>query len=532
MKLKNLIFLSIIALGAIAGCSKEKIDDDQNVSGGEAFAMVYEDFITPDDVVINNADTTSITVSKKYAEKIGVKDFEGRVVSIWRSIGTAPFIRIIKDAEVKGDKVVLTTERGTAADLFEELELDFDSELYIDRDYVATKTTRGTDYEVDDVSAKYQDEEGVSHPAVIIFEDLNSEAAKDVTTKSGADVKNYFTAEELIANNFEYDLISVNSLSIKIDTTAWKSKDGLMSVHVSAKGQASAKLTLFGSLKVSAFSLKKLSFGLRGSADIKARMGTDINLKKKIEWEHSLVEMGKTTLVFWAGPFPIPLSVEPKLKYVSEIEAQANLSLYMSAKAGGEVQVGMEYDSSRKDKWKNLCYGKLHKSTCLDGIFPNDTSNIDYSEGLELKAGAGISFGAYWETGLYLAGAAGPMFSTGPKLGLEAEVSGKLDAVTCSFAADVSAAAYAAYAGEVGAKMKILGYKIAEYKYEFELLRFDFANYEGSFVYDFFKGKSEFESGWSALMMDEETWDDILDNSSSENPEGMIPPSMPGGTDK
>jgi hypothetical protein len=72
-----------------------------------------------------------------------------------------------------------------------------ESDLYINRNFQPTKTTRaGTTTEVDDISGKYTDEEGVLHPAVIIFEE-ESPAAKGLRTKTGTN-KNYFTAEELL----------------------------------------------------------------------------------------------------------------------------------------------------------------------------------------------------------------------------------------------------------------------------------------------------------------------------------------------
>ena len=42
------------------------------------FAMTYVDFITPDDVQILSADTTRISVSSAYAEKMGIKFFKDR----------------------------------------------------------------------------------------------------------------------------------------------------------------------------------------------------------------------------------------------------------------------------------------------------------------------------------------------------------------------------------------------------------------------------------------------------------------------
>ena len=63
------------------------------------FAMTYVDFITPNDVQILSSDTTTISVSSAYADKMGIKFFKDRAVTIWRTIGTVPFIRIITEAQ-------------------------------------------------------------------------------------------------------------------------------------------------------------------------------------------------------------------------------------------------------------------------------------------------------------------------------------------------------------------------------------------------------------------------------------------------
>lgn len=529
LNIKNFLFLAAVLTGFLASCEKEKeggIDLPEN-KNTESFAMVYEDFITPDDIVINSDDTTMIAVSKKYADKIGVNYFKDRVVTIWRSIDSAPFIRLINKAELHGDNIILTTERAEVADMFENLDMDFDSDLYINRNFMPTKATRGvSDYEVYDMSGKYTDDEGVVHPAVIIFEESDNELAKSIATRSGTEVKNYFTAEELLANNFEFDLINMKELSLNLDHTIAMDEDSLFTIDINGKAEASAKLTIFGSMKVGFFSLKEFKFGLRGDAELKTKIGVDFNIQKELEYENDIVQLGKTTLVFWAGPIPIPLTVEPKLTYKSELEAEAKLELYASAKVGGEFQAGMEYKSDRKEKWKNLGHGKTFKTVTVDGIFPDDTTILNPSGSVGISAAADASFGVYWETGMYLAGTAGPKFSTGPKIGVSAEVEGELDVVTGDFTAGISAGAYTAWGGDVGVKFKVFGYNIGELKYEYELLRYEFIKYENELTYNLRSGKSEFEQGWAVLLLDNENWDEDLDDNAVENPGELPPPSI------
>jgi hypothetical protein len=100
-----------IAMVVMSACN----DDDSPVLEPKPedlvpFAMTYVDFITPDDVQILTADTTSISVSSAYAEKMGIKFFKDRAVTIWRTMGTVPFIRIITDAQENNGKIILTTK--------------------------------------------------------------------------------------------------------------------------------------------------------------------------------------------------------------------------------------------------------------------------------------------------------------------------------------------------------------------------------------------------------------------------------------
>lgn len=77
-----------------------------------AQALNYFDFINPSDVEILDADTTQIRVSQAYLDKIETKINKDDVLSIWRSIDTAPFIRKVSAVSTSGEDAILTTTRG------------------------------------------------------------------------------------------------------------------------------------------------------------------------------------------------------------------------------------------------------------------------------------------------------------------------------------------------------------------------------------------------------------------------------------
>ena len=49
------------------------------------YGLVYTDFINSNDVQILNADTTIISVSKAYADKMGITNFVNHPMGIWQT---------------------------------------------------------------------------------------------------------------------------------------------------------------------------------------------------------------------------------------------------------------------------------------------------------------------------------------------------------------------------------------------------------------------------------------------------------------
>ena len=133
-----------MAMVVMSACEKDDVLPEPTPEDLTPFAMTYVDFITPNDVQILSSDTTTISVSSAYADKMGIKFFKDRAVTIWRTIGTVPFIRIITDAQEKNGEIILTTKRGEFSDMFENLEASLETDLYVNRDYVASRSTRNS----------------------------------------------------------------------------------------------------------------------------------------------------------------------------------------------------------------------------------------------------------------------------------------------------------------------------------------------------------------------------------------------------
>ena len=493
MKFKffKLSVIMTIAMVVMSACEKESIDPQPKPEDLKPFAMTYVDFITPNDVQILSEDTTLISVNMEYAEKMGIKYFKDRAVTIWRTMGTVPFIRKITDAQERGNEIILTTTRGEFADMFENVDMSLVSDLHVDRDYQPMGATRSASGElVTDISDKYQDDNGVYHPAVIIF-DEDSPMAINMQTRSGV-TRNYFTAEELLEQNATFNIINVQS-DFKFDHRYPKKDDEVdnngSSVHFRGKVGVSAELSAYANVSVGFFKLKKFEAGVKGSLGLTAKMGVAIQKQVEKEWERELMPVGGHVMVFWVGPIPVPLVYESSINHRTKVSGTASLDLLASGKYTLSFEEGCLYEAGKG--WKNISKeSKSSKAFNYDGIRGS----------AKFEANTGI----FYEMGIYFGCSAGPEFSFGPSISAEAEVS---SSATMDKGLDVNAsvAAYAGLSGEIGAKVKVLGYNLAKWSTTFDL--FKLTLFEGSLNWHFS------EESWDKLGVE---WNTILNQGSDE----------------
>lgn len=128
----------IVACFGFTACS----DDGEALPGGGkpdaasedtvGIVLSYDKFLTPEDVEIMSADTTVISVSRAFVESQEIAVEAGKAVCIWRTMDTEPFIRIITGVTDNGSKLILTTEPGDMGDMWNNLDIKMDTELYVD----------------------------------------------------------------------------------------------------------------------------------------------------------------------------------------------------------------------------------------------------------------------------------------------------------------------------------------------------------------------------------------------------------------
>ena len=137
--LKFSLLMAAVMVFASA-CEKDSPDPEPPATNLSPLVMTYEDFITPDDVQIVSPDSTYISVSKAFVEKMGIDNFKNRPVTIWRTIGTVPFVRIITDSKEENGQVILTTKRGEFCDMFSDVEMSLETDIYVDDDAMVNWT--------------------------------------------------------------------------------------------------------------------------------------------------------------------------------------------------------------------------------------------------------------------------------------------------------------------------------------------------------------------------------------------------------
>ena len=121
--LVNLVLMSIVTVAAsfsFTACSDDlnSIDNgtiandgtEENVTRGELLdpiALNYFDFNSSSDVMILDADTTKISVSKALADKMGITSFVDHPMGVWEGEHIRPYhIRATKEI-LQGDRYFL-----------------------------------------------------------------------------------------------------------------------------------------------------------------------------------------------------------------------------------------------------------------------------------------------------------------------------------------------------------------------------------------------------------------------------------------
>lgn len=435
----------------------------------EAYGLTYQNFDKADDVMIVDADTTQLSISKAYAEKMGIKSFVNHPMGVWHKKENLPYIIKATGEKVVGDRYIVDVVPATVAEIMGDKKVNLQTDIYVNNDASAVKTRAAGD-NIPEYAAKYVDDNNVIHPAVIHMtdpygydkgyhtEDEQPSAAQTRAAQSGE--YQYMTAEEMAGGQTRWGVKKRllgfhDEMNRKFKLAAKGSKD---SVYVNFGSEVDFELnyflTLEGGVKWSGFLpspyLEKFETGVDGHFDISAEVEFGFEKKWSLEdmLKKEICKFDAFSFTFFVGPVPVNISVSPNMFIKFDGEVSGKIVTGFSYKYGNEFMGGGSYTD--KNGWKGIGY---FRETANDFDITPATAKF------KLTFGMGIYLGA--EVKLYKV--AGPEFAAGPRLGAKIEaVSSPFKAKEVSDLLDLNIEVGLDINAVLGAKLEVLGYNIVE----------------------------------------------------------------------
>ena len=515
---------------AFTSCSDDELVDnglgvetahEQDYNGPlqEPYGLSYYDFLAAEDVTILNADTTQISVSKALADKMGIQSFLGHPMGIWDHPEHRPYLRRATKEKLEGDRYILNVIQSSIAEVLagNDKEYQLSTEVYVNTDPVSTRT-RAIENNTSEFAARYIDEKNVIHPMAITYRRAegnqsaltrNAAAENGIygtylpeqllglqddpatrnlwddildVLKKGTDVigswfKNvavgtvdWFKAqakamEQWLKENTKYDinwdkhntLINIDSkVDTKIPIQLGEDSKDTINVYVEAPVKFNLNYTLIlqadGSV-VEKPNLRRFEASVDGRFNFEPeiRLGFDGKLelpddKQKID----LVELDGITVVFNIGYVPFCVDFNPSLylKFKAEVEGKATMG------------VKYEFDSWFKGGIKYDGYGDP-KGISESKVTKSKVSFIKPTAEFNASAGVGLMFGCE----MIIDKLVGPELAVGPQLKADAGLTlTPFEKDPVNFEASVDFG----LTGEVGAKLKVWKWEIAEWNVDLD----------------------------------------------------------------
>ena len=187
--LVNKMLMGVVTVGTFAfvftACSDNDIIDDKNPVADdkqsarqellEPLALNFFDFDHTNDVQIMNADTTMISVSKAYAEKMGIHSFVNHPTGVWQGQNQRPFHVRATSEKDNGDRIELKVVKVGIGEFLVGKSIGLDTRMYINENAAVTRGANG------DLSSRYTDEENFIHPlgVRVIYRDCEPNGLTD-----------------------------------------------------------------------------------------------------------------------------------------------------------------------------------------------------------------------------------------------------------------------------------------------------------------------------------------------------------------
>ena len=478
--LANLVLMSIAAITVVSfsSCSDDlnlKDNQPQQAPEGadtallEAYGLTFENFINDNDVIILDADTTQLSVSKAYADKMGIKTFVNHPMGIWHSMDQLPYIRKATAQQLQGDRYILTVVPATVAEIVGNKAVRLNTEIYVNPDANAV-ATRAADDNVPTYAAKYMDNEQVIHPAVVHLTDPygydrpyhTADEQPAACTRAASEGYEYLTADQL-ADGATRASARCRILSFKDELTKdFKFSCGSESSDTITVGFKAGLnfainyfITLNGGVKWHVIIPEPYVEKFEAGVDGNFGLSSQITVGFKKEWKQTiskpLFSFSGYTFTFWVGPVPVCIKVDP------------NLTLSLDGSITGKMEMGLKYEYA--STFKSGAGYQDGKGWYVIKEFEekkNDLQFISPNVSVEADTGVGLYIGA--DVTIY--GVVGPQLAVGPRLGAKASVTvSPFEDDVLDLKAKVGLTVNAV----IGAKLKLLGYELASYSKTIEL---------------------------------------------------------------
>ncbi len=451
------LLTAAVLLTGFAACS----DDDDNTppppetpteADADSVGLVfsYDKFLTPEDVEILSADTTSIAVSKEFLASQELEVDTGKAVCIWRTIDTAPFIRIIKGVKDTGTRLELTTIEGDMGDMFRDLDIEMDTELYVDQAAAAPQRRSRAANAVEGVNYnRYMDADSVLHPAVIIVE--GDQQVRGATNT-------YMTAEDLLADNASFKFLNIHTGNIGVDIPLTNSsKFFIKNFHFDAESSLNI------SVKVKWFKLKQFECSIGGYVETGLTAGVEVKSENQLlKKEHDLLTFPSYTAVFWAGPIPVAIKLQSGIKFKSEAKLTAKATISSTVSFRADYKEGVKYSGG---SWSPISSANAKATAELNKV--------------ETAISGTAKSGVYLYADLLLYGCAGPELAMGPSVA--ADVKAAFVSQDSKSQIKLSTSGKLELGGEIGAKLKIWKWTIASWSKDFTFWSTNLWKYEKTY---------------------------------------------------
>ena len=470
-----------------SGDNDQVITADENEGIRRPIGLVYDNFITPNDVQILNADTTEIAVSKALANKLGIKNFVSRPMGIWQSKDERAYLRRATAQRLVGDKYILTVVRSGLGEVLMGQDYELSTSIFVNPN---AGTTRGADGGTN----KYTDANNVLHPAAVT---INSMVGANGQITRGAEGRGFgtLTAEQIMAGETFGDCCQTRGFLSDIYNAIDRAVTFIKNVKkngLSINGEDHGKVlnlngtitppdihATFGKQKGDTLNIKsKVPYNI--SLDYYLKLNSKVNIKSVWqmwdEWtlnpidfkcnyfegrldgefsiapqmtigvggkaelpedmqDHKICDLQEITFTFMAGVVPVAIVVQPHLDLHVNVGVGGKIYTGVKYEYASEFSVGMKYQNG----WKPISRYETTK---------NEFSFIKPTGSFSAEAEAGVTLGC----DVMIDGLVGPTLSVGPmfKAGLEGKVA-PFDKTPFTFEAAVTAGIY----GKAGAKLKL-----------------------------------------------------------------------------